>query len=132
MKRSASGVAVLVIVLCSAYVAWGAAVAPAPSPGRRATAAEQGMLAKEVASSERAWKDETAQSFPSDFWSQSDDFHGREFNRVFELKRGHGFRVEDVLKAVDDDVHRRPASSPFDADPRDARAVPCKPRPVYD
>jgi hypothetical protein len=132
MSPSASSVATLVIVLCGGYVAFAAATAPPPPPGRPATAEERKGLANDIAGHERAWEDDAMRGFPSDLWSQRDDFHGLEFRGVFDVKGAHGVRLEDVLKAVDDDVHLRQATSPSDSDPRDARAVPCKPRPVYD
>jgi hypothetical protein len=105
---------------------------PAPKPARSATGSERAEAAALVATKESEWNDDVARSFPGDRWSQRDDFHGRELGRVIEIARAKGIRVDDVLRAVDDDLHRMPVRS-FDApDPRNARAVPCKPRPVYD
>jgi hypothetical protein len=105
---------------------------PAPKPARSATEAERAAAAALVAGQEAEWNDEAAQSFPGDRWSQRDDFHGRELARVIEIARGKGIRVEDVLRAIDDDLHHVPVRDPDAPDPRNARAVPCKPRPVYD
>jgi hypothetical protein len=132
MIGSASGVATLVIVLCTGYVAVAAASAPAPASGHPASAEERVAIAKEIADREQGWEDEAVRGFPSDLWSQRDDFHGLEVRGVFEVKGAHGVRLEDVLKAVDDDLHRGQSTSPGDMDRRNARAVPCKPRPVYD
>jgi hypothetical protein len=132
MSRYASSVATLVIVVCTGYVAFAAVSAPPPPSDRPASAEERVAIAKEIADREQAWKDEAVRGFPSDLWSQRDDFHGLEVRGVFEVKGAHGVRVEDVLKAVDDDLHHGPATSPGDVDWRNARAVPCKPRPVYD
>lgn len=121
-----------VALSCVLVVSVRLAQAPAPPPRRPATAAEKSELALAVNAAERGWRDETTQNFPSDNWSQRDDFHGREFRKAVELANEKGIRIEDVLRAVDDDIHRRAASGPSSPDYRNARAVPCKPRPFYD
>jgi len=105
---------------------------PAPAPARAATAEERLEAAALVREREAAWNEETARGFPGDRWSQRDDFHGRELARIVEIARAKGIRFEDVLRAVDEDLHRDPVVTPDAPDPRNARAVPCKPRPVYD
>lgn len=124
--------AALVVALCAAVVGARAATATAPEPWRAATEAERAAMATEVASAEREWMKETAQNFPADDWSQRDDFHGREYRRLLELAGQHRVRLEDVIRAVDDDLHRGAVTSPDAPDTRAARAVPCKPRPFYD
>lgn len=107
-----------------------AATAPAPPPGRRTTPAEAAALAAAIAASEPGWRVDTERAFPRDRWSARDDFHGKEFRAIQTRARDLGVPMEEVLRAVDDDIHR---SGPGDdADPRSARAVPCKPRPIYD
>ena len=76
--------------------------------------------------------DETTQNFPQDHWSQRDDFHGREWRQAADSAKDKGIRIEDVLRGVDDDLHARRARRPDAPDDRNARAVPCKPRPFYD
>jgi hypothetical protein len=112
---------------CFLVVTIRVALAPAPSPRRHATPAECEEAVEAIATSERAWTNETVQNFPADDWSQRDDFHGREFRKVQELANAKGYRIEDVLRAVDDDIHRRSGR-----DDRHASAVACKPRPFYD
>lgn len=124
--------AAAVVVGCTIVVTVRAALAPAPAPRRQATPDELAELAADIASNERAWANETAQHFPADRWSQRDDFHGREYRRAEELANERGVRIEEVLRAVDDDIHRRAARSPDDTDERQAGAIPCKPRPFYD
>ncbi len=124
--------AALVAVLCFTTVVVKVARAPAPVPRRAATLAERAELARAIAAREERWNDESVQSFPRDLWSQRDDFHGRESEEIVKLADERGVRVEDVLRAIDEDIHRRAATSSDAPDDRRARAVPCKPRPFYD
>lgn len=124
--------AAAVVLACTAVVAVRVALAAAPVPSRQATPEELAEIASDIASNERTWANETAQHFPADRWSQRDDFHGREYRRAEELAKEKGVRIEEVLRAVDDDIHRRAARSPDDIDERQAGAIPCKPRPFYD
>lgn len=88
------------------------------------------MFAASIAAQEDHWRLEAADGFPSDNWSQRDDFHGREAAAVRELASGSKVSYEDVFRAIDDDIHAaRAARIPRD---RSASAVPCKPRPIFD
>ena len=127
-----SALALAVTVGAVVLVVVRVATAPAPRLDRAATAAERAEVAAEIAFAEPSWRAETAQNFPSDHWSQRDDFHGRELRKVLEIRSARGIRLEDVLRAVDDDIHQRRALDANTVDTRDARAVPCKPRPFYD
>jgi hypothetical protein len=124
--------AIAITVGCVLVIAVRVARAPEPTPQRVATPKERAEIAEEIAANERAWEDETRQNFPSDHWSQRDDFHGREFRLSFEIAKTRGIRVEDVLRAIDDDIHGRRVKVQSSPDLRNARAVPCKPRPFYD
>jgi hypothetical protein len=84
-----------------------------------------------IAAEEREWARLAVQAFPEDDWSMRDDFHSRETRRMRELAKQHGVPLEDVLRAVDDDLHLAGARADS-PDFRGARAVPCKPRPFYD
>jgi hypothetical protein len=125
-------VAAVVALACVAVVTARAALAPSPPPRRSATEAERAEIAALVARSERGWMEEATQNFPQDHWSQRDDFHGRELGQVLKIANEKGVRVEDVLRAIDDDIHRARAHGPDAPDHRNARAIPCKPRPFYD
>jgi hypothetical protein len=131
--------AAAVAIGCALVVTVRVAIAPAPTLNRPATDDERAEIAQAVAASERAWTNESTQNFPADSWSQRDDFHGRELRKVEELVKAQGIRIEDVLRAIDDDIHhrnaRRPSTIPggtLERDERHANAVPCKPRPFYD
>jgi hypothetical protein len=125
--------AAAVLVATVGVVVARAALAPDPPARRRATPAEASALAGEISSAEPGWLVETDRAFPRDRWSARDDFHGREFRAVVTKAREAGVPVEDVLRAIDDDIHHASAASAASAgDPRSARAVPCKPRPIYD
>jgi hypothetical protein len=119
----------LVLVGSTALVVARASSAPAPAPPKRATDAERTSLAMTLASEEPSWRASSEESFPQDNWSQRDDFHAREAQEIRELARARGVPYEDVLRAVDDDLHARGRAT---GEARGARAVPCKPRPFYD
>ena len=116
----------VVAIACTVIVTARAIVAPAPPPKRAATEAERVAIAAAIAAAEPDWEKETAKTFPTDHWSQSDDFHGHEFRKVIDVAQDAGLPVEDVLRAVDDDLHRGLHED------RRSHAVPCKPRPIYD
>lgn len=124
--------AVAVVTLCAGLVVIRVVLAPAPTVPRAATATERAEIAKEIAIDEKDWRRQVQENFPRDIWSQSDDFHGREYRAALKLARERGVRVEDALRAVDEDIHELKTSDPGAPDPRGARAVPCKPRPFYD
>lgn len=126
-------VATAVTLGCFCAVTIKAVRAPGPPlPKHSATVLERAEVAEDIAGNERDWMRETAQNFPSDQWSQRDDFHGREWRRASDLAKAKNVPVEDVLRAIDDDIHRSRARGPDATDNRNARAIPCKPRPFYD
>jgi hypothetical protein len=118
----------LVAVSVTALVVVRAATAPSPQPLRAATPAERMMFAASVASKEDEWRGKAADDFPSDHWSQRDAFHGHEAAAVRDIATSNGVPYEDVLRAIDEDVHhdRRPGRN------RCAAAVPVHPRPIFD
>jgi hypothetical protein len=130
MSERVTWIALAVVALCGAIVVVRVKAAPAPNPaagklderGRRA-------VALDVATRENDWRRESAENFPRDHWSQSDDFHAREAKRVREIAGERRVPYEDVLRAIDDDLHR---IGPSIGALRGGSAVPCKPRPFYD
>ncbi len=114
------------------FVASRAESAPRPDVGRRATVGEARYFAGSVATDEPHWRNKSVESFPGDLWSQRDDFHAQERDRVKDLSEKQKIPVEQVLRAVDEDVRASARRPGVVGDPRGARAVPCKPRPVYD
>lgn len=121
----------LAIASCTTAVAVRAAAAPAPPRARTPAPIERASFAATIAANERSWRDAAEIAWPADAWSQRDDFHSREADEIIRLADEHRVAREVILRAVDDDLHRRLAR-PDDPDPRGARAVPCKPRPIYD
>jgi hypothetical protein len=77
-------------------------------------------------------RDRAAESFPGDAWSQSDDFHAHEARQIRELAHQRHVTVEEVLRAIDDDLHAPERARRSDHGSRGVTAVPCKPRPFYD
>jgi hypothetical protein len=127
-----TAVALAVVIGSAMVVTARAALAPNPPIRRVATDAERKALAEGIASQEPKWTKDTTQHFPADLWSQRDDFHSLELRKMVELSREKGVRIEETLRAVDDDLHRRAAKNDSASDDRNVRAIPCKPRPFYD
>ncbi|MDB4943197.1 MAG: hypothetical protein JWP97_2731 [Labilithrix sp.] len=116
-----------VALAASGYVGFRARTAPAPSVGVPATDAQDATVAARVASSEPGWRRESEQDFPADQWSQRDAFHGHEVALIRELAGAGHTSYEEVIRAIDEDIHRMQGRAD-----RSAAAVPCKPRPFYD
>lgn len=118
--------AALVTASCVTLVVAKAATAPAP-PARAAASADQmKMFAATVRSQEEEWRYSAADDFPDDNWSQRDAFHAHEATLVRDLAATSAVSYEDILRAIDDDIHRGGGQD------RNANAVPCKPRPIFD
>jgi len=126
VERAADIAGLLAIAVCITVVVHRAATAPLPPPPRAATAAERTSFAAEARRREGDWRVKAANDFPADQWSQRDAFHGHEAQFVRDLARGSGVSYEEVLGAIDADIHRNRGSD------RNAEVVPCKPRPVFD
>jgi hypothetical protein len=80
-----------------------------------------------VAREEPAMRTAAAHAFPSEPWSQDDDFHGQERKKLRGFAGQRQLRVEEVLRAVDDGMH---AGWPAATIPN-PRARPCRPRLDY-
>ncbi len=132
MGARVTALALLVFAGVAGFVAWSAATAPRASAGHAATDEESSSCAATVAGNEGLWRKESAQDFPADSWSQRDAFHGREAQQIRDLARTKKIPYEEVIRAVDEDVHRMHAFSTTQNADRSAIAVPCKPRPFYD
>jgi len=124
--------AVGVTIASALIVVVRAATSAPPPPKRVATPQERMVVASQIAQSEKNWLREVGENFPDDNWSQRDDFHGKEYRKLTELTNEKGIRMEDALRAVDDDIHNQKARNTSSPDTRAAHAVPCKPRPFYD
>lgn len=134
MDLRANALAVVVVLACALVVASKVRSAPHSETRAAATAEQRAMFATNVADGEPEWRTRSEQDFPSDLWSQRDAFHGYEAQRVRSLAGGAGVPYEEVIRAVDDDLHRgsaRAGTGKAGTD-RGAGAVPCKPRPFYD
>jgi len=81
------------------------------------------------ASQETPMRKEAAKSFPTDLWSQDDDFHKKERDRAMSYADSHHLPVDDVLSAIDEGLR--------DDWPRGGRVSlratvpPCQPRAIY-
>lgn len=127
--------AIAVALGCGFLVASRVSSAPREEASAAGASAEQrAMFAASVAAEEPGWRHQAENDFPSDLWSQRDAFHGHEAQSVRELAGSANVPYEEVIRAIDEDVHRTPARPRTEARPveRSAGAVPCKPRPFYD
>lgn len=124
----------LVAVGCTALVIVRAATAPSPPPLNAVTEADRARFAATIASQEHDWRRKAATDFPHDNWSQRDAFHGYEALTVIDMAGAARVPYEEVLRAIDDDLHG--ASSPDGGvarrPDRNVNAVPVKPRPIFD
>ena len=100
--------------------------AAAPALGRPTVGNECLDIAASIAAQEADWRARAEASFPEDAWSQRDHFHALESQYAREVATARKIPIEEVLRAVDEDLHREPS------DRRNAQVVPCKPRPFYD
>ena len=116
----------LVAVIAFAIVVGRVRSAKPPVIGHPATPIEKLDIAANVASKEGAWRKRSEENFPRDHWSQRDDFAGKESTYVEEMAATYKVRLEDVLRAIDEDIHENGGEG------RGANVVPCKPRPFYD
>jgi hypothetical protein len=117
----------LAIVATCAGIVWSrASSAPLMPVALPATPDQRASIARAITVQEPGWRKTTEESFPADVWSQRDAFHGHEATAVRD--QAFAFRVsyEDVLRAIDEDLHKGPTRD------RSANAIPCKPRPFYD
>jgi len=121
----------LVAASCTALVVVRAATAPVPPPQSHATDAQRASFAMSIAAQEDEWRGKAGDDFPADDWSQRDAFHAQEANAVRDLAGAAGVPYEDVLRAIDDDLHQTPGDEERGRN-RSANAVPCKPRPIFD
>ncbi len=130
MARRADLGFTLVFLAIVAIVVHRAATAAGPIPLRVASSEERARLAKEVAGYEDEWRAHSAKEFPADAWSARDDFHGQELRFVREQAARQNVSVEQIYRAIDEDIHASRASS--GGPDRSADVVPLKPRPVFD
>jgi len=124
----------VVAVSAAALVVVRAATAPAPPPPKHVTPEDRAGFAATLASHEDDWRGAAARDFPSDNWSQRDAFHGHEATAVKDLAGIAGVPYEEVLRAIDDDLHQAAPSDRRNVrrPNRSVNAVPVKPRPVFD
>ena len=121
----------VVALATTALVVVRAATAPASPPPKHVSAQDRAGFAAQIASQEEDWRGKAAKDFPYDNWSQRDAFHGHEATAVKEMARISGVPYEEVLRAIDDDLHRADGNRGRRPN-RNVNAVPVKPRPIFD
>jgi len=104
-----------------------AATAKPPADGGAMNDAVARDVYRDVTSRERSMRRDAAVKFPGDLWSQDDDFHERENERVRALAGDKGVRLTDVVRAIDDGMRAR---WPTNVQPV-AIVPPCRPRLSY-
>ena len=116
------------VATCVAAVAL-SATAPQLKPAAEASEEQQQSAWYSVASDEPSLRKSAAKSFPTDPWSQDDDFHNQEFRRAQGFASSNTISVGSVLRAIDEGMRRHWPHAPT-AETR-ATVPPCRPRPIY-
>lgn len=108
----------------------GVAVA-APTP-RQSPALAEGLRREAfeaVARDESSWRDKARENFPTDAWSQDDDFAASESTRARDFANERGVSRSSVWSAIDEGI-REGLAAPDGGRVR-ASVAPCRPRPIY-
>ena len=82
-----------------------------------------------IASDETKMRRDAAKKFPTDFWSQDDDFHQSELKRAKSVAAEHGVRLGDALSALDQGMHEGWPQPPGLV--MRIAVPPCQPRAIY-
>jgi hypothetical protein len=85
-------------------------------------------LGEQLLAEEPAWRREARREFPGDDWSQDDDLHHRQAERILDIVGQRHLRVGDVVLGVDEAMRDRRAQGV----PVVGGIAPHKPRPFYD
>jgi hypothetical protein len=113
---------------CALALARALAATPPPSPASADAAARRTAFFA-VASDETKMRRDAAKKFPTDPWSQDDDFHQSELKRAKAVASEHGIRLGDVLSAIDEGIREGWPHSPGVV--IRATVPPCQPRAIY-
>lgn len=106
-----------------------AALAPKIAPDPEADDATRRSVYYSASSEEPSLRTSAAKSFPTDPWSQDDDFHNQEFRRIQNFASADKMSVGSLLAALDEGMRARWPHSPS-SNPRPT-VPPCRPRPIY-
>jgi hypothetical protein len=82
-----------------------------------------------VTSEETKMRRDAAKKFPTDPWSQDDDFHLSELKRAKTVATEQRIRLGDVLSAIDEGIREGWPHSPGVV--IRATVPPCQPRAIY-
>jgi hypothetical protein len=115
-----------VVAACGAAVVIRSVYAQVPGPTHSLTPVERMLIGRQAAEKEPEWRLKSERGFPGDCWSADDDYGASEYNWAREQAGQRGVPVIEILRAIDDDLHRFPV-----APPRKSGACPCMPRPFY-
>lgn len=118
----------LLLVVVSAVAFVRAATARPPEAPPPAADADLRAAFLAIAGAERDMRRDAAKDFPTDHWSQDDDFHRRELDKARDFARTRRIPLGDVLRAVDDGMRERWSSA---ASAMTATVPPCQPRAIY-
>lgn len=106
-----------------------AARAPQIPPDPEADEALQKSAYFSVASDEPSLRKSAAKSFPTDPWSQDDDFHNQEFRRAQSLATSNKVSVGSILRGLDEGMRSRWPHATYAT--QRTTVPPCRPRPIY-
>ncbi len=104
-----------------------ASLAPQIPPDPEADEAVGKSAFYSLSADEPSMRKSAAKSFPTDPWSQDDDFHNQEFRRAQSLAGSNKVSVGSILRAADDGMHNQWSR----ASVQRPTVPPCRPRPIY-
>jgi len=94
-----------------------------------ASSAQAHLIYSEGAVKEPGERQEAARNFRGSPWSQDDDFHAKEKNRVKDYAKGHDLTVQSLLDGLDEGM-RDHWLTPSNEQPN-PKVMPCRPRLIY-
>ncbi len=106
-----------------------ALTSPTKAPRGHLTPEQAHDAFRTIAGAEPQLRREAAKRFPTDPWSQDDDFHRQEMTRARSFADSHRAPLGEVLRAVDDGM-REGWPRPGGAEVR-VTVPPCRPRAIY-
>jgi hypothetical protein len=124
-RRVGSSIA---LAACAVALARALTATPVPTFAVADPATRRAMFSA-IAADETKMRRDAAKKFPTDLWSQDDDFHQSELKRAKAVAAEHGVRLGDALSAIDEGMRDHWPLAP--GIPMRTTVPPCQPRAIY-
>jgi hypothetical protein len=124
-RRVGSSIA---LAACAVALARALTASPVPNFAVADPATRRAMFSA-IAADETKMRRDAAKKFPTDLWSQDDDFHQSELKRAKAVAAEHGVRLGDALSAIDEGMREHWPLAP--GIPMRTTVPPCQPRAIY-